>query len=93
MAPRDTGRGAGMLGLGAAACAACCVGPLITFLAAAGLLTATAFVSASVVGLLVAVPLAVWIRRRRNARSRCTGGIEPAPVEIGSRPARLTGSG
>lgn len=54
------------LGIGAAACAACCAGPVVGFLAAAGLFTAAGVVLFGAVGLLALAPAGVWWARRRR---------------------------
>jgi hypothetical protein len=63
----DRKSGLGVLGAGAAACAACCAGPVLGFLAATGvatLLGAVAFGAAGVVAVLAGA--AVFRRRRRR---------------------------
>lgn len=71
--------GAGLLGLGVAACAVCCAGPLLGVLGALGLGAVLAVVAGSLVGIgllaLLAVPLAARLRRRRPAG--------PVPVSFG----------
>jgi hypothetical protein len=87
MATDEAKKGAGILGLGAAACAACCAGPILGVIAAAGFLTAAAYVAVGVIGLAIAVPFAVWTIRRRRAKAACEVPPSPTPVEMGSRPA------
>jgi len=82
-----TKQGAGLVGVGAAACAACCAGPILGVLAAAGLLTAAAYITAGLIGLAVVVPLAVWIHRRRQARPSCAADTGHTALELGSKPA------
>ncbi len=71
--------GAGLLGLGVAACAACCAGPVLAVLGAVGLGAVLADVAGSLVGIgllaLLAVPLVAHLRRRRPAG--------PVPVSLG----------
>jgi hypothetical protein len=72
---RSTKEGLGMLGLGAAACAACCAGPILGFLAAIGIGTILGVAAFGALGLLVAVPLTGGlVRRRRRLRLRRTCG-------------------
>lgn len=71
-----------LLGVGAAACAACCAGPILGVLAAAGVLTATGVALFGFVGLLVLVPAAGWYLRRRRQATACAA---PIPVELGRR--------
>ena len=75
--------GLGMLGAGAAACAACCAGPVLGFLVATGLVSVLGAVAFGVVGLLVVVAFAalLWQRRRRRARACDTA---PGPVHVGA---------
>ncbi len=76
--------GAALVGAGAVACAACCAGPIVGFLAAIGLGTATGFalfgVAAVVVGALaVAV---VLVRRRRRRAQACAATVPPTEVPV-----------
>ena len=66
----------GVLGVGAAACAACCAGPILGFVAATGIASLLGAVVFGVVGLAVAAVL--YQRRRRRARhSAPTAGAVP----------------
>ena len=85
MASDRTKQGTGLLGLGAAACAACCAGPIFGVLASAGLLTVAAYLTVGVFGLAVTVPLALWLYRRRQARVACKPTGQATPVELTSR--------
>ena len=76
-----TNRGFGLLGIGAAACVACCAGPVLAFLG--GLSVAGALSSAIVgwFGLLVAAVAAVAylvVRRRRPACAVPAGDVRVA---------------
>lgn len=76
----------GFSGLGAATCAACCAGPIIGLLAAAGLSTVAGVALVGAIGLVVLIPAAGYLRRRR-ATAACAWAEEgPVPVELGSRP-------
>lgn len=88
-APDAKRSAAGVLGFGVAACAACCAGPVVAFLAAAGLLTAGSIALFGVAGLLVVVPAAMWFRRRRANQQTCTTP-RMVPVELSKRPADPT---
>ena len=88
MASDTTSQGAGLLGIGAAACAACCAGPIIGVLAAAGLLTVAAYIVTGLAGLAIAVPLATLAIRRRGRRCRTPPG--PMLVELGAKPDPTT---
>jgi mercuric ion transport protein len=67
----------GILGIGAAACAACCAGPILGFVAATGILTAGGLAAFGTVGLLVAIPaIALIVKRRRRPRTCAPPGVE-----------------
>jgi hypothetical protein len=80
--------GAAIVGVGAAACAACCAGPILGLLAGIGLTAAAAtFVfgaSALIVGVL-AVPMV--LRHRTRART-CATGVAPVAVSVAHRKLR-----
>jgi hypothetical protein len=93
---QEVRRFAGPLGLGVAACAACCAGPLLGLiggLSLAGSAVALGFGATLIAVLLVVVALAVLVvRRRRQQASLCATGIavdEPvaAPVVRTRAPA------
>jgi hypothetical protein len=71
----------GVLGAGAAACAACCAGPIVGFLAATGIASVLGAVIFGLVGLVV-VPgvAAVLYQRRRRKVQQCAPS--PGPVSI-----------
>lgn len=76
-----------IVGVGAAACAACCVGPIVVFLAATGLFTAAGTALFGAAGLLVLIPAAVWYARRRRGATTCTVTDDgPVPVALMRRP-------
>jgi hypothetical protein len=77
----------GILGIGAAACAACCAGPILGFVAATGVLTATGLALFGAVGLLIAIPGIALIARRRARPPTCTPEGEPVTVAPPSRRA------
>lgn len=75
----------GRRGLGVA-CTACCAGPVVAFLAAAGLLTARIIAMCGAAGLAVVVPAVAWHRRRSADQNVCaTPTVKPA--ELSARPA------
>lgn len=85
-APAAKRSAAGVVGFGVAACAACCAGPVVAFLAAAGLLTAGSIAMFGLAGLLIVVPVATWFRGRRANQQTCaTPSV--VPVELSTRPA------
>lgn len=72
-----------IIGVGAVACAACCAGPILGFVAAIGLGTAAGFAlfgsTALVIGALVVV---ILMRRRRRRASSCANTAVPVAVEM-----------
>ena len=88
-APAPKRSAAGIVGFGVAACAACCAGPVVAFLAAAGLLTAGSVAMFGLAGLLVTIPTAVWFRRRRATQVTCAAP-DVVSVELSTRPANTT---
>ena len=83
---------ASILGIGVAACAACCAGPILGVLAAVGLGTAVGFALFGTIAILIgATVLAVVVIRRRRRAQACSSSDSsvPVPVELtnmGSRP-------
>jgi hypothetical protein len=80
----------GILGIGAAACVACCAGPILGFIAATGMLTAGGLALFGTIGLLVAILGIALIARRRRQPATCTPSDEPVPVPTPAR--RLDGA-
>lgn len=77
--------GAGIVGIGVAACAVCCAGPILGFLAAIGLGTALGFAVFGVAGLAVALLAIVPIMRRRRQQAACAAPAEAVEVALGRR--------
>ena len=75
----------GILGIGAAACVACCAGPILGFIAATGLLTVTGLALFGTVGLLIAIPGIALIVRQRRQPSPCTPPDQPVAVAAPAR--------
>jgi hypothetical protein len=77
--------GLGVLGVGAVACAACCAGPVLGFLAGVGLTAAVGLALFGIVGLVAVFVTAgvLWRgwRARRCAPAAASTGAEPVPVE------------
>lgn len=87
MAATGTRKPFSILGVGAAACVACCAGPILGFLAATGLFTAAGTALFGATGLLVLIPAAAWHARRRRRASECAVPDDrPIPVTLGRRP-------
>lgn len=74
-----------ILGVGLAACAVCCAGPMLAVAAAIGLGTAAGFALFGTIAILVgaAVMAFVVIIRRRRAQS-CSSSESSVPVEVTS---------
>lgn len=84
---------AAIVGVGAAACAACCAGPILGFLAATGLGTIAGVLVFGVVGLAIAAVGSVFVLRRRR-RTSCVAAHSAVAVESPTVRAeqRITGS-
>ncbi len=79
-----------ILGVGAAACVACCAGPIIGFLAAIGIGTAAGFALFGTISLVVGVlALAFVVRHRRRRAITC--GTTAAPVAVDMPTVRTRG--
>lgn len=74
--------GLGLVGAGVAACAVCCAGPILGFLAATGIASVLGAVAFGVVGLVVVLAVAAVLWQRRRGRQRCDPALptEPTPV-------------
>ena len=90
--------GAGALGVGAAACVACCAGPIVGALSAIGIASVTGYLVAGSAALVVGVLAAVLVvtRRRRRANACAAPTDTPtfvaAPVPIGGLTPVATGA-
>jgi ethanolamine transporter EutH len=62
--------GLGVLGVGAAACAACCAGPVLGFFTATGIASVLGAVIFGLVGLIVVLAVAAVLYRRRRRRAQ-----------------------
>ena len=79
---------AAIVGVGAAACAVCCAGPVIGFLAAIGLTAAAGFALFGTIGVVLGALFVtvVLIRRRRGAVTWAPAdATAPVPVTMGGR--------
>ena len=77
-----------ILVLGAAACVACCAGPILAFLGGLGIAGIASVRLIGSVGLVIAAASAagfVLVRRRRPQASCTVPADEPVPVELTSR--------
>ncbi len=73
--PSTARTGAGVLGVGAAACVACCAGPILGALSAIGIASFAGYLLAGSVAIVVGVAaIAVLLVRRRRRASACGAG-------------------
>ena len=73
------------MGIGVAACAVCCAGPIAGVFAAIGIGTAVGFALFGAVGALMALTVGLLVRRARRRRVMCTPVPEQVPVALGTR--------
>jgi hypothetical protein len=66
-------------GIGAAACAACCAGPIVGFLAATGVTIAAGVALFGLIGLVLATAVASALVLRRRRRRSCQA-VAPADI-------------
>lgn len=81
---RDAG---GVLAFGAAACVACCAGPLLAFLGGVSILGFASTTVIGVVGVVVGVVALVTflLVRRRRATASCAAASGPVRVDLMAR--------
>ena len=73
---------AAIVGVGAAACAACCAAPILGFLTAIGLGTVAGVALFGTIGLAVAgIGLLIIVRRHRRQMTACVSTTNPVPVD------------
>lgn len=71
-----------LVGAGAAACAVCCAGPILGFLAAIGLATVLGVIVFGTIGFVIAgCGIIVLVQRRRRRTTACAAAAEE-PVEL-----------
>ncbi|HEX3088183.1 MAG TPA: hypothetical protein VHQ23_05975 [Ilumatobacteraceae bacterium] len=82
--------GAALVGVGVAACAVCCAGPILGVLAAIGLGTALGVAMWGLGALVVGVALAGFMLARRGRRAASCSSVdtEPVAVELSERARR-----
>ena len=75
---------AAVVGVGAAACAVCCAGPILGVLAAIGLGSAAGFAVFGVGAIVTGAAAVVLVAERRRRRRATIGAsaVEPVPVEL-----------
>jgi len=76
--------GLAVLGLGAAACVACCAGPILAFLGGIGIAGVAGFWLVGGGGLVIAAlaAIAFLVVRRRQRSDRATDPTELIPVQL-----------
>ena len=74
-----------IVGAGAAACAVCCAGPIIGFLAAVGLGTVLGVALFGLIGMAIAAIGTIILVRRRRRRSISCGAGNDVSVEMMQR--------
>lgn len=85
MGDEPTKQRSGLLGVGAAACVACCVPPFVVFVAAAGIGTLVGVAAFGLAGLaVVAVVVVAYLRRRAPLRD--TDPADGVAVTLGRKP-------
>ncbi len=71
-----------LIGAGAAACAVCCAGPILGFVAAIGLGTAAGVAMFGAAGLVIAaIGVAILLGRRRRRSTTCAP-VSDHPVDL-----------
>ncbi len=80
----DAKTSAGVVGVGAVACAACCAGPVLGFLAWLGLTAAVGLALFGIVGLVAVIVTAglVWRRRRARRCAPAAASTKRVPVAV-----------
>ena len=74
---------AAIVGVGVAACAVCCAGPILGLLAAIGLGTAVGFALFGSAALVIgAIAVVVVLRRRRRQADACATASAPVAVDL-----------
>jgi mercuric ion transport protein len=73
-----------IVSVGAVACAACCAGPILGFLAAIGLGTATGFALFGAAALIVGALAAIVVLQRRRRVPACAATPTAVTVELSS---------
>ena len=88
--------GAALVGVGVVACAACCAGPIIGFLAAIGLGTAVGVAMFGAIAVVVGGTVLLFVLRRRRGTRPPSCQPDSVPVELSAagrqerRPRSLT---
>lgn len=73
---------AAVIGVGVAACAVCCVGPILGVLAAIGVGTAAGFALFGTIAILIGAAAIALVVARRQPAATCSPVEESAPVAV-----------
>lgn len=73
---------AAILGVGVAACAVCCAGPILAVLAAIGLGTAAGFALFGTMAIVIVAALVAWVVIRRRRRATACAAATEAPESV-----------
>jgi hypothetical protein len=84
---KATKGGFSVVGIGAAACVACCAGPLLAFLGGLGIAGLASILLVGAAGLLVTAAAAAAIAIVRRRRTACDVAEGPVPVAVPTRRA------
>ena len=71
-----------MVGAGVAACAVCCAGPILGFLAAIGLGTAVGAVLWGAIAVVIGAAVAMWVVMRRRRRAQACAPASPTEAAV-----------
>jgi hypothetical protein len=71
-----------LVGAGAAACAVCCAGPILGFLAAIGLATVLGVIVFGTIGIVIAGCAIIVLVQRRRRRTTAGAPAVEQPVEL-----------
>lgn len=79
-----------VIGVGVAACAVCCAGPILGVLAAIGVGTAAGFALFGTIAILIGAAAASFVLVRRRRRAACAPAEAPVgvPVPLGDTRTR-----
>jgi hypothetical protein len=93
--PSPVKSGAGILGAGAAACVACCAGPILGALSAVGIATAAGYLIAGTTALVVGIAAVTWLiyRRRRRQRTGCSTSTASSVTRVAGPTMRASTTG
>lgn len=90
--PSTARAGAGVLGVGAAACVACCAGPIVGALSAIGIASVAGYLLAGSVAIVVGVgAIAVVLVRRRRRANACSASPTGSVASVAAPVVKASG--